>query len=284
MPEDRGTARVMDGAAARAASLLATAYRRREQLEALPPDLAPGTLAEAYAIQDRLVEAWGGESVGWKLSCTSDVARRTLKADEPCRGRVMAGRVDRSPVTLDGGKYFMRLVEPEFGFRLGRDLPSSGAPFDAEAVTDAVDAMIPLIEIVDTAYRDWTAVGVPSLVADNMLSGGLVLGEPAADWRREDLASREVTLAINGKPVTRGSGGNVLGHPVNALLWLANHLSGMGMGLRAGEVVATGLATGLAYADAGDTAVADFGEFGRVTVAFDDARGGGARSADITQV
>lgn len=274
----------MDESAARAANLLAAAYRRRERLEALPPDLAPGTLAEAYAIQDRLVEAWGGESVGWKLSCTSDVARRTLKADEPCRGRVMAGKVDRSPATLDGGRYFMRLVEPEFGFRLGRDLPPSGAPFDAEAVVDAVDAMIPLIEIVDTAYRDWTAVGVPSLVADNMLSGGLVLGEPAADWRREELASREVSLAINGEIVTRGSGGNVLGHPVNALLWLANHLSGMGMGLRAGEVVATGLATGLAYADAGDTAVADFGEFGRVTVAFDDGRGGGARSDDITQV
>lgn len=273
----------MDGAAARAASVLATAYRRRERLEALPPDLRPGTLAEAYAIQDRLVEAWGGESVGWKLSCTSDVARRTLKADEPCRGRVMAGTVARSPAVLDGGGYFMRIVEPEFGFRLGKDLPPSGAPFDAAAVADAVDAMIPLIEIVDTAYRDWTAVGVPSLVADNMLSGGLVLGEPSADWRRADLASREVTLALNGEVVTRGSGGNVLGHPVNALLWLANHLPGAGMGLRAGEVVATGLATGLAHADVGDTAVADFGEFGRVTVAFDDARGGGARPAGITR-
>ncbi len=259
----------MASSAARAANLLAAAYRRREQLEALPPDLAPGTVSEAYAIQDRLVEAWGGKTAGWKLSCTSATARRMLKFDEPCRGRVMAGRLDRSPAALKSGGYFMRLIEPEFGFLLGRDLPPSAAPFDMDAVAGAVDAMVPLIEVVDTAYRDWTTVGVLSLIADNMLFGGLVLGEPAADWDREDLASREVTLAINGDVVACGSGANVLGHPVNALLWLANHLPGAGTGLRAGEVVATGLATGLAFADAGDTAVADFGEFGQVTAAFD---------------
>lgn len=261
----------MDAPTARAASLLATAYHQRKQLEALPPDLIPETLREAYATQDRLVEIWGGQSVGWKLSCTSEVAQQTLKFDEPCRGRVMAGKLDQSPATLQSDKYFMRLIEPEFGFRLGRDLPPSGAPFDVDAVTDAVDAMIPLIEIVDTAYQDWTCVGVLSLIADNMLSGGLILGEPVIDWRQKDLASHGVTLAINGKIVTRGSGGNVLEHPVNALHWLANDLPSTGMGLRAGEVIATGLSTGLAYADAGDVAVADFGEFGQVTVAFEDA-------------
>ena len=261
----------MDAGTARAASLLATAYRRRKQIESLPTDLVPNTLLEAYAIQDRLVQMWGGNSVGWKLSCTSAVAQQTLKFDEPCRGRVMAGRIDQSPTTLDSNRHFMRLIEPEFGFRLKHDLRPSDAPFEFDDVVDAVEALVPLIEIVDTAYQDWTSVGVLSLIADNMLSGGLVLGEPVSEWRERDLAAHEVTLAVNGETVTRGSGGNVLDHPVNALLWLANDLPSMGMGLRAGEVVATGLSTGLAYADAGDTAVADFGDFGQVTVAFTDA-------------
>ena len=261
----------MDAGTARAASLLATAYRRRKQVASLPPNLVPQTLLEAYAIQDRLVDTWGGKSVGWKLSCTSAVAQQVLKFDEPCRGRVMAGRVDQSPATLDIGRHFMRLLEPEFGFRLKSDLRPADAPFDLEDVVGAVDALLPLIEIVDTAYQDWTSVGVLSLIADNMLSGGLVMGEPVHDWQTRDLATHEVTLAVNGKTVTSGNGGNVLGNPVNALLWLANDLPSMGMGLRAGEVIATGLATGLAYADAGDTAVADFGDLGPVTVAFTDA-------------
>jgi 2-keto-4-pentenoate hydratase len=160
---------------------------------------------------------------------------------------------------LDGNRHFMRLIEPEFGFRLKNDLPPSDAPFEFADVVGAVDALVPLIEIVDTAYRDWTSVGVLSLIADNMLSGGL------------DLAAHEVALAVNGETVTRGRGGNVLDHPVNALLWLANDLPSMGTGLRAGEIIATGLSTGLAYADVGDTAVADFGDFGQVTVGFSDA-------------
>lgn len=258
----------MDARTARAASLLATAYRRRKQMDGLPPELVPQTLLEAYGIQDRLVQTWGDKWIGWKLSCTSETAQKALDFSEPCRGRVMAGKIDQSPATLDPDRYFMRLIEPEFGFRLKQDLRPSDAPFELGDVVDAVEAVVPLIEIVDSAYRDWSSVGVLSLIADNMLSGGLVLGEPAEDWQAADLADHEVTLAVNGETVSQGKGGNVLGNPVNALLWLANDLPSMGMGLRAGEVIATGLSTGLVFAEAGDTAVADFGRFGQVTVAF----------------
>ena len=261
----------MDANTARAASLLATAYRRRRQMESLPPELVPETLLEAYAIQDRLFEIWGGKSIGWKLSCTSTIAQQTLKFNEPCRGRVMAGRLDESPASLRSDRYFMRLIEPEFGFLLRKDLPPSDAPFDFDDVAEAVEALVPLIEIVDTAYEDWASVGVLSLIADNMLSGGLIVGAPMTDWRATDLAAHEVTLAVNGDIVARGRGGNVLEHPLNALIWLANDLPSMGMGLRAGEIIATGLSTGLAYADPGDTAVADFGSLGQVTVAFTES-------------
>tara|TARA_Y100001960_G_scaffold326084_1_gene409713 strand:- start:567 stop:1352 length:786 start_codon:yes stop_codon:yes gene_type:complete len=260
----------MDGVTARAASMLATAYRRRRKITSLPPDLVPQTALEAYAIQDRLVSIWGGHTIGWKLSCTSSVAQRALKFNKPCRGRVMAGAVDHSPAIIAGDKHFMRLIEPEFGFRLKHALPPSSAPFSFEHVEDAVEALIPVIEIVDTVYEDWASVGVLSLIADNMLSGGLILGEPVVEWRDSDLETHEVSLAVNGETVTAGHGGNVLNHPLNALVWLANDLPRMGMGLHAGEVIATGLSTGLVYAEAGDTAVADFGDWGRVTVIFTD--------------
>jgi 2-keto-4-pentenoate hydratase len=259
---------VSDPAVIRAAGILAAAYRRRRPIEALPDDVAPSTLLEAYAIQDRLVAGWRRDTVGWKLSCTSETARTTLGFGEPCRGQIVAGRVHVGPATLPASDYFMRLAEPEFGFRLAHDLSPALAPFDLATVTDAIESVIPVIEIVDTAYRNWTSVGVLSLIADNMLAGGVVLGRPEPDWRRFDLQRHAVTVSVNDTVASTGSGGNVMGNPLNALHWLANDLASVGRGLRAGDVVATGLTTGLVFADPGDAVHADFGELGTVDVTF----------------
>ena len=60
----------------------------------------------------------------------------------------------------------------------------------------------------------------------------------------------------------------MLGDPVNALVWLTNRLPADGQSLKAGDVITTGTAAGVAWCEAGDTAVADFGPFGEVSVSF----------------
>ena len=65
-----------------------------------------------------------------------------------------------------------------------------------------------------------------------------------------------------------GEGRNVLGDPRAALAWLVNELSGLGITLRAGEVVTTGVATVPLAVVPGDVARADFGELGGIEVAF----------------
>ena len=75
-------------------------------------------------------------------------------------------------------------------------------------------------------------------------------------------------MALNGEDVTTGSGAAVLGHPLNVMAWLADELPRFGLRLRRGDVVTTGVATDVFEATAGDTCTADFGPFGRVTVAF----------------
>ncbi len=77
-----------------------------------------------------------------------------------------------------------------------------------------------------------------------------------------------MSVARNGELVTTGSGAAVLGHPLNVMAWLADELPCFGLQLRRGDVVTTGVATDVFEAGAGDSCVADFGPFGRVTVAF----------------
>jgi 2-keto-4-pentenoate hydratase len=59
----------------------------------------------------------------------------------------------------------------------------------------------------------------------------------------------------------------VLGHPHNALAWLANHLAG-GNGLRAGELVLTGSLVQTVWLGAGDKVVMDLSGLGLVKVEF----------------
>ncbi len=72
----------------------------------------------------------------------------------------------------------------------------------------------------------------------------------------------------DGEAVADGVGANALGDPLNVLEWTANHLSALGDGIRAGEVVSTGTCTGLTPIAPGETLVADFGDLGRVEVRF----------------
>jgi 2-keto-4-pentenoate hydratase len=258
----------LDPAIAKAAAALAAARRRRRRLPGLGEYIELDSLLDAYAIQHRLVQSWGGRVAGWKVGCTNAIAQKQLGVDEPFRGQVLASAMHESPATVPGGDFSMRVIEPEFAFRLARDLPAREAPYDQDGVAAAVGELIPVIEIVDTAYVDWLSVGAPSLIADNGCFAALVLGRAVGDWQRLELGSHSVRGFLNGTQVVEGSGANVLGHPLNSLAWLANDLASVGLSLAAGEIVSTGVCSGFFTAEPGDSASADFGELGQVTVAF----------------
>ena len=61
-----------------------------------------------------------------------------------------------------------------------------------------------------------------------------------------------------------GRGGDVLGHPLEAVAWLARALARRGGRLDAGDLVATGTCAGLLQVLPGQTFAADFGGLGTV--------------------
>jgi 2-keto-4-pentenoate hydratase len=105
-------------------------------------------------------------------------------------------------------------------------------------------------------------------IADGALNDALVLGAPVEPLVRTAYAGIPVTVMVNGKPTTEGSGAMALGGPELALAWLANHFSARGLTLAAGHVVSTGVVTGLFSANPGDVVQAEFGPLGQVTARF----------------
>jgi len=73
---------------------------------------------------------------------------------------------------------------------------------------------------------------------------------------------------VNGKEAGRGTGADVLGHPHNALAWLANHLAAEGRGLHAGQIVLTGSLIKTVWLNAGDTVVMELEGLGTVEATF----------------
>jgi 2-keto-4-pentenoate hydratase len=251
-----------------AVELLLAARGDHRRLEAFPESCRPRDFADGYAIQEAFVEAWAAPVAGYKIGCTSPETQKLLGAPGPFPGRVFAPvRLD-SPATVSA-KAFHRLgIEPEFAFTLARELPARAAAYTRDEVSGAVAALHGAIELVDTRWVDWFKVGVASIVADNGANGALVLGPAVADWRRIDLPRARAVLRFDGRVVAEGTGAAVLGNPLDALVWLANDLSGRGYGLRAGDAVTTGTVASVYFAEPGMTVTAEFGALGTVEVRF----------------
>ncbi len=123
---------------------------------------------------------------------------------------------------------------------------------------------LPALELIDSRIRDWKITLVDT-VADNASSGGLILGNSPHPLAGLDLALGGCLLTKNGRLAETGAGGAVLGHPLNALVWLANTVARQGVTLRAGDVVLPGSITASMPVTAGDTVTATFAGLGSVT-------------------
>lgn len=252
----------------RAAAALLAARRDRRPIARLPQDCAPETISAAYEIQVALVETLcrGGEPTaiaGFKIGATGRAAREFLGLDGPFYGCLLTDRILDSPARISRADFNFCLIEPEFAVRLGQDLPPRHEPFSRADVVGAVTSLHPAFEVVASAYGEaWQDAGAPGLIADNGVHGCLILGPGTQDWRELDLAEHEAVFHRNGREEGRGRGVNAYGHPLDALAWLAGQAPAGGRGLKAGDIVTTGVVTPFLQAGAGDILTADFGTLG----------------------
>ena len=238
-----------------AADWLYASIQARDVL-ANPPDGIGATLADAYAIQDALInrmQADDGAIAGWKVALTSPVMQEMCGVDHPCEGAVLKDRVLASPATCDTSKLGRLGVEAEIALVLGRDLPDTGAPYTVDSVSSAISAAHAAIELVDDRNADYTGFTAAKLAANNSLNSGIVVGPAVTDWAALDLSTVPGAMLIDGVVVAEGTGADILGHPMNAVAWLANSLIARGRMLRAGDIVMCGSFVRTQFPTAGQT-------------------------------
>ena len=229
----------------RAAQRLFEAHQRREPFSPLPPELAPRDAEQAYAIQDGFVALRAeqlGAVAGYKIALSSTEMQRFVGVSEPQAGVMLESTLHRTPARVRAMDYVHLIVEFEIAVQMAADLPVADAPYSRGSVAPYIGAVMPAIELADDRHADYTQLARHpfELIADNGWNEGAVLGAPIERWQGIDLGAVRGVATINGKVVGEGLGAAAMGHPLEALAWIANHLAAHGRGLVFRDVVITG--------------------------------------------
>jgi 2-keto-4-pentenoate hydratase len=228
------------------------------------PDEAAG-----YAAQRLLAERLGAlPPAGFKIGATAKAMQDYLGLRGPVAGFVEARGLRASPAAVRFADFVAPGVECEIGVRLARDIPAGA--ISREAAAEAVAEVFPAIEIVERRYAaEQRDLGTPLLIADQVFHAGGVRGEAALGWRALDLGAARGEIFVRGASRGVGHGRDLLGHPFDALAWLADSGAARAFGgLRAGQFVWLGSVTPPIWLDGPGDVVVAFEDLGKATLRF----------------
>jgi 2-keto-4-pentenoate hydratase len=224
---------------------------------------------DAYAIQKintGLKLAAGARLIGAKIGLTSPAVQKQLGVDTPDYGVLFddMGFAEGLPIPL--ANLQQPKIEAEVAFVLGRDLDMQNPTIID--VIGAIDYVLPALEIVGSRIAGWN-IRLVDTVADNASSSAWVIGAMPKKLGELDLRGCAMTMTRDGVVVSSGSGAECLGHPLNAVLWLARTMARVGAPLRAGHLVLSGALGPMVAVEAGKTYTASIGGLGSVTAVFE---------------
>ena len=195
------------------------------------------SIEHAYAIQDALREKLEQrrrandrmEAGGYE---PGRPGRHGLQ--EPASGFLLPGQYASGAAVSVSGFADLR-VEAEVAFRMRTELVGPGVT--AATALLAVESAVPALELLDFMYSG--KPGAADFIANTVIGKAIALGSPLVPIQELDLAREEVVYEHNGEVVGTYTAAEVMGNPLNALAWLANHLASRGLcveGRRRGHV------------------------------------------------
>ena len=234
-------------------------------LSAAHPDM---TIEDAYHVQQRMIARRlekGDRVIGKKIGVTSKAVMNMLGVGQPDFGYLLDGMVYNEGESIPMDSLIQPKAEGEIAFLMNKDLMGPG--LTAADILAATEGVMACFEIVDSRIQDWK-IKIQDTVADNASCGVFVLGDKLVDPKKVDLALCGMVLEKNGEIVVTGAGAATMASPVNAMVWLANTLGRLGIGLNAGDIVLSGALGAMVPVQAGDSLRCTIGGIGGCSVRF----------------
>ena len=229
----------MTDEAVKAARYIAAHHADQRPYQNLPPAIAPKTVAEAYAVQEALIDIWRptrGTIAGLKIATTTRIMQELMGIDHPCGGIIYERCVHASPALVAKSAFMNLVIECELAVRLKTDLPRQAHPYTRDTVRAAIGEVMPAFELIEDRNAVYKETQALSLIADNAWNGGIVLGPPKPLPPGLDLNGLNGQLSIDGTAPRNGQTDD----PMGALAWVANLAIERGRPMQRGMVVITG--------------------------------------------
>ncbi|RPA62411.1 hydratase [Aerococcus agrisoli] len=195
------------------------------------------TEQDGYDVQDAVnyLKFRHGEKVaGYKISLSGKLQRAFFNTDTPLYGEMTDASVVKGEISLQD--YIEPLLEFELVFLVDETIH----------VTDSAETIMRKcriaagFEIPDSRFADWYGnISKFELEADGAANAALVYGE-GRSCSYDDIDNLFGQVTHNGEAYAEGSSIEIMGHPVNAVQWLAEILDERGKEIQAGMFVSSG--------------------------------------------
>jgi len=229
--------------AARAGALVET-WLRAEPVRGLP---AGFSLQEGACIRQQLVAALTpalGPVAGYKAALTSAAAQKRFGHAGPLRGVLLKGMLRPAGSALVDIRYGARpVIESDLLVEVADE-----AINDARTLMEVLAALghvYPFVELADLVLAEGEPLDAALIVAINAGARAGIHGPPqqvvaTADYLAALRDMRVVMTDESGHELAAATGASLLGHPLNAVLWLVADLRREGLRLKRGDLLSLG--------------------------------------------
>jgi 2-keto-4-pentenoate hydratase len=201
-----------------------------------------------------------GKVIGYKAGLTSPAAQQQLGVPHPVLGVLMAKMILPNGSTVPANFGPRPLFEADMLVTVKDDGINQ-----ARTVTEVVkhiSTLQPFIELPDLVLAQGEPMTGPVIVAINVGARLGVVGDPVPVLQTAEfvnaLAAMQVTLTADGTEISKSQGKTILGHPLNAVLYIAEEVQRRGGKLKAGDVLSLGSFSRLTPPKPGQKVVATY--------------------------
>jgi 2-keto-4-pentenoate hydratase len=182
-----------------------------------------------------------GRQVGYKAGLTNKTVQQRFSHDAPLLGVLLEKMLLKDGSTVSSRFGARPLMEADLIVEV-KDDGINRAKTPAE-VMNHLSRLMPFIELPDLILDPRETLNGPNMIAINVGARLGVMGKPfaASPALIEPLAEMTVLLRDqNGVELGKGAGSAILGHPLNAVIWIAQDLAKSGQKLKAGDLLSLG--------------------------------------------
>ena len=189
-----------------------------------------------------LAQQTGAQVVGYKAGLTNPAVQKRFNASAPVWGVLYAPMMLKDGATVEAAFGARALFEADLLLRVSdARINQAKTP---EQVLQFIDQVIPAIELPDLVVEAPPKLNGAAIAAINVGARWFVTGAPIPVQRTpafaDSLAGMKVVVMGGGADLDVGFGRDVLDHPLNAVVWLAQDLAQHGLALKKGDLVSVG--------------------------------------------